>query len=343
MQNLFDQLSIREIQKIPLPIAARGIDKEIWALNHSGKYSIKIAYHAQVDYHEQALLHQSSLFKPLWSLKIHDRHKLLLWKLLWNILPTKEKINERISQQINSECTFCNQGEETVLHLFVECPIVRILWKQGCWPLNIERLPILSISDWIEMIIHPGKFLGLQEQDCRRFQLYAVILLDLLWKKRNDIVHNHSTFSLEDAKKQLYTSYESYKNAWAERNSTKSSSQVWTPPLVGFQSISFDAAVRDYFSVTSAVRDHSGKILEICPEKIHSSVPLVAEAKAALLVVCMAGSSRNMSIEGDAQSVFSALERKDSTPFWSISPIIEDIQVHAKDRQDWIFTKIHRS
>ncbi|KAG2717649.1 hypothetical protein I3760_03G186200 [Carya illinoinensis] len=264
LQSLFDQPSIREILKIPLSQIAQGEDTEIWALNHSGKFSVKTAYHAQVDYHDSVHQNQNSLFKPLWSLKIHDRHKLLLWKILWNILPTKVTINERISQQVNMECTFCDQEEETTLHLFVKCPIAKILWQQGSWPLNIARLPIHSISDWIKMIIYLGKLLGLQENEGHHFQLYAVVLLDLLWKSRNEKVHNFSSFSLEEIKKQLATVYESYKNAWSIHSPTKTPTLVWNPPPFGSFSISFDAVVRNDFSVASAIqRNHLGNILEI--------------------------------------------------------------------------------
>ncbi|KAG6631738.1 uncharacterized protein LOC122290971 [Carya illinoinensis] len=337
LQSLFDQTSIREILKIPLSQTLQGEDKEIWALNHSGKFSVKTAYHAQVDYHESVHQNQNSLFKPLWSLKIHDRHKLLLWKILWNILPTKAKISERISQQVNTECTFCDQEEETTLHLFVKCPIVRILWQQGSWPLNIERLPIHSSADWIKMIIYPDKLLGLQENETHHFQLYAVVLLDLLWKNRNEKVHNSSSFSLEEIKKQLATVYESFKNAWSICSLTKIPALNWNPPPLGSFSISFDATVRNDFSVASAIqRNHLGDILKIYTEKIASSIPLVAEAKAALLAIVMASSSfqsnsSSVTIEGDAQSVFSAIDCKDSTLFWSISPIVEDIRSYAED------------
>ncbi|KAG2679677.1 hypothetical protein I3760_11G062000 [Carya illinoinensis] len=40
LQSLFDQPSIREILKIPLSQTVQGEDKKIWALNHSGKFSV---------------------------------------------------------------------------------------------------------------------------------------------------------------------------------------------------------------------------------------------------------------------------------------------------------------
>ncbi|KAG2667197.1 hypothetical protein I3760_15G101000 [Carya illinoinensis] len=41
MKNLFDQTSITEILKIPLTTRVQDEDKEVWSLNHSGKYSVK--------------------------------------------------------------------------------------------------------------------------------------------------------------------------------------------------------------------------------------------------------------------------------------------------------------
>lgn len=88
-----------------------------------------------------------TLFKPMWSLKIHDRYKLMIWKLLSNILPTRSRLSEIIPYQKKEECIFCNHEKETLMHLFVECPINRILWQQSSWPLNLANLPIDSILD----------------------------------------------------------------------------------------------------------------------------------------------------------------------------------------------------
>lgn len=48
------------------------------------------------------------------------------------------------------------------------------------------------------MIIYLEKELGLQKEERHHFQLFAVIMLDFIWRKRNDIVHNHISLSIEE-------------------------------------------------------------------------------------------------------------------------------------------------
>lgn len=72
MKNLIDQTSIVEVLKIPLTIKVQDEVKEVSSLNYSGKYSVKITYQASIGFQELIQQKLNSVFKPLWSLKIHD-------------------------------------------------------------------------------------------------------------------------------------------------------------------------------------------------------------------------------------------------------------------------------
>ncbi|XP_038689965.1 uncharacterized protein LOC119988834 [Tripterygium wilfordii] len=87
----FEPGTVRNILKIHLP-ASPSDDRWVWTLSHSGSYSVKIAYHSL---NSAAIIApslsplSSANWNKIWQLKVHARFQLLLWKSLWNMLPTR--------------------------------------------------------------------------------------------------------------------------------------------------------------------------------------------------------------------------------------------------------------
>ena len=73
-------------------------DHLIWFPNSSGKFSTKSAHltdHKARFFFLSTGHLSSSHWKALCKLKIHERLKYLLWKISWEILPTKSTLNAR--------------------------------------------------------------------------------------------------------------------------------------------------------------------------------------------------------------------------------------------------------
>lgn len=72
-------------------------------------------------------------WKRLWSLNIHERLKLLLWKLAWDILPIRDKVAERLegSGEEGTLYGLCNCVVETSQHIPLDCLFARILWHHS--------------------------------------------------------------------------------------------------------------------------------------------------------------------------------------------------------------------
>ena len=81
LNNLFDPSTVQAILKIHLS-PAHTQDKIIWAPNKSGEFLVKLAF---IQSQMSNLLNTSPLlikeWKHLWKIKIHERLKLLLWKI----------------------------------------------------------------------------------------------------------------------------------------------------------------------------------------------------------------------------------------------------------------------
>ena len=101
-------------------------DQVFWSLNTNGEYSFKsacaslripiLANHPNL---------QNKDGKNLCKLEINARLKNLLWKMVWNILPTCLVLNNRF---VSINCYLCNNVVESIEHLFIQCDWAAQIW-----------------------------------------------------------------------------------------------------------------------------------------------------------------------------------------------------------------------
>ena len=183
LKECFDDESIAHIHKIQLGQFPQA-DKVIWSPSNNGAFSTKSAFWTdQVSWFNTMGPLTKQEWNMLWKLKIHDRLKLLLWKIIWNALPTREVIGLRLELDF-LQCPLCGSSTESLKHLFLECPISRIAWSFSPWSIRFDTNHFSSIVDWVKFILNPSLGLGIQKFDQPKFILYAVILYDIIWKKK---------------------------------------------------------------------------------------------------------------------------------------------------------------
>lgn len=129
-------------------------------------------------------LGQSSTWKKLWKIKIHDRLKFFCRKILNNNIPTKAMLKRiLLLNDDESYCPICKSEEETQTHLF----FTRIIWRRFLLPLNISCLAENDISHWLECIISPSKSLNISSSDKHHFQIFAINTMNNIWFLRNKL------------------------------------------------------------------------------------------------------------------------------------------------------------
>jgi hypothetical protein len=129
-------------------------------------------------------------WKSLWKLNLNARLILFLWKIAWDILPTKARLKAIFPiPHLESYCPLCNSEEDSISHLFFRCIFARVAWRNSFWPLNSLAWSSLSLPDWIKGIINPFSSLGIPLEDSHLFQIFAPVLCDLLWFSRNKAYH----------------------------------------------------------------------------------------------------------------------------------------------------------
>lgn len=233
IRQLFDVSSAEAILSIYLPLA-NCPDRWIWTPESKGTFSVKSSYH----FISHATLGFPSSFSPLdwkslWRLQIHSRLKLLLWKCMWNILPTQSRLNS-IFLNGGSDlpaCFLCCEHTDSLYHLIFQCPYSRVAWRESLWVLRIEFFLGWSITDWARLILDLCS-IGILREDCYWFQLFALVLLDLLWFHRNQMAHGQSLVSIQDFSTKVFRVAFEHLQAWQVRPLSRFVA-VWASPSFG--------------------------------------------------------------------------------------------------------------
>ena len=95
-------------------------DSVIWNLEKSGRFTVKSVYDG-LTRNESGVYH-----KRIWKGKISAKIKIFLWLMSFDAVLTKDNLCKR-KWQGDPTCVFYD-CEETIPHLFFQCPIARVLW-----------------------------------------------------------------------------------------------------------------------------------------------------------------------------------------------------------------------
>lgn len=169
LRQIFSPVSAEAIMKVRISELG-STDALFWPLEVSGNFSVKSAHLALV---KQRCTSISPLWSPqwtdLWKLHMHDRQKLLLWKVEWEVLPTKLKVAERLGEvdkeAENVQCVLCGASPESLVHLLLVCPYSRAVWSEPPWQINSMVFGEGTAADWVTIILHPHRKIGISLED----------------------------------------------------------------------------------------------------------------------------------------------------------------------------------
>jgi hypothetical protein len=191
--SLFTSSCVKEILKIP--ISQNSSPSFLWTLSSDGSFSTSSAHRLISNQRTNSIISplDSSTWKALWKLKLNARLILFLWKIAWNLLPSKARLKAifQIPSQ-DSLCPLCSVEEDSISHLFFSCIFARVTWRSSFWPLDSSAWSSLSLSNWIKGLIHPHSSFGIPLADSHLFQIFASVLCDLLWFAKNKAVREGS-------------------------------------------------------------------------------------------------------------------------------------------------------
>lgn len=134
------------------------------------------------------------------------------------------------------------------------------------------------MSNWVKFMLDLQKHLAIPKREIHNFQIFAIVVMDVIWFTRNQVVHNNSyKLDITSLLKQINITVKSHLQAWKNKSPTRS---LWKPPPLGFLKANFDLAIRSKFSVASVVNsDETEMVIAACSRKLDSTKVIVHGGK----------------------------------------------------------------
>ncbi|KAJ9561753.1 hypothetical protein OSB04_006913 [Centaurea solstitialis] len=110
----------------PLPLVDDALeDSVVWDTNNGdGTFSVKRAYDSLVGGHPLV-----TWSKVVWFSGHIPKHAFCLWLACLNRLPTQDRIREWKHNPPDMRCSLCKSCEDSLSHLFFECPFATQVWS----------------------------------------------------------------------------------------------------------------------------------------------------------------------------------------------------------------------
>ncbi|XP_074293469.1 uncharacterized protein LOC141620519 [Silene latifolia] len=131
----------------------------------------------------------------LWKLPVPQMWKILIWKIITNVIPTGQEFSKR-NIEVDFFCGMCKGDQrvmETSEHLFRDCGFSSRIWAGSFLGIRVEGARGTPISDWIYDWIY---YLSKREEGMCQV-IHFVAVLWGLWTLRNrikfqdQVVHSH--------------------------------------------------------------------------------------------------------------------------------------------------------
>ena len=276
LEELFDDASVTTILKIPIPVNPRP-DRLAWILNSNGKFSIKSAVrcHQLVP---NASTHVDGWTK-LWNLNMHERLKMLIWRIGFDILPHKLQFGFE-----DPLCPVCRLKLETPMHILNSCPAARAIWFGQAWGFRPNSITLSNCLDIVKLVINPPMCSGMSfnKSSKEKVAIQIALTLDYIWSLRNNFVFNGPYTHLHNSLRALKIRVTEHL-AIVEEDGRISSAPliIWKPPPPNIVKFNIDAAVKStYSSIAVVACDDAGLVLKAWAKCLGSSDPIIVKALA---------------------------------------------------------------
>ncbi|XP_076927656.1 uncharacterized protein LOC143591291 [Bidens hawaiensis] len=129
-----------------------------------------------------------------WCKWIPDKCNIFMWRALLDHLPTKAALRRRNTNTDNSVCVFCNDGEETVDHIFMACGFATGAWEGVLRWCGLPNFFVFSVKDLMEL--HKSKGILLVKKEILKGMV--MICCWRIWKAKNEHIFNNKRCKVVD-------------------------------------------------------------------------------------------------------------------------------------------------
>ncbi|XP_060962218.1 uncharacterized protein LOC133032327 [Cannabis sativa] len=238
-----------------------------------------------------------------------EHHKVLWWSILSNALPVRSVIKKRFHIK-DASCFLCGMGEETLEQLFLSCDVALHVWRASPWGIYPVCDTGIRMWDWIKFIWN----LKHREIDTHEVFLYALIVVDSLWRTQNEKVYNNRHVDMNKC-------IDNICNSFADLHASLFASpalcwkDVWSPPPMDWIKLNCDVKVElQSMCIAVVARDYLSRVVGAHTSLLDFSDALCGEATTCCLAVSVAMDLgyKFVIVESDSRVVINALNGMDS-------------------------------
>ncbi|XP_021971359.1 uncharacterized protein LOC110866520 [Helianthus annuus] len=116
------------------------------------------------------------------------------WRADMDRIPTVEALARRGVSIEDGGCSFCNDGPDSVSHIFTACPLALGLWEKISFWCRVRNFFVFSFRDLLDIPLLGGR------RKSEKVALHGIIITAcwLLWKARNNLRFNGKMCNVED-------------------------------------------------------------------------------------------------------------------------------------------------
>ncbi|KAL3844844.1 hypothetical protein ACJIZ3_002247 [Penstemon smallii] len=348
--ELFPLNVVNEIRKIFIS-PPQTPQQLIWIPSKSGKFSTKSCYiQSQKRRFPQLNSVDTKLFKNLWNAKIHNRHKVLLWKIIFDLLPTRRRLSYILQVGI-LDCPICGAEVEDLNHLFLHCPLTKALWFNSKWSFKLDCLAVSSVREWIIILLDKNDHSFISNENREFFLIYVVLTFEIIWLNRNKVTHNAPSFDVQEMTQRVEKNAKEHFQAQMSSHISKClnySSKGWRPPKEGWITVNTDASFKaeeNEASMAIIIRNHNGSILfaetlsRPCLNALAAEAFAIKEACVRLHFV----KAKFVTFESDCLVAIETILNKERDMDWAIREPIDVIRRFWTSWPKWNFKFIPRA
>lgn len=246
---------ISQILNVPTGFDDCGRDTLIWGATSNGQFSVKSAYNSSFDFSSSS----NPQWQFIWNLKIPPKLKTFLWTMLHRKLLTNvQRVTRKFSN--DASCPICHSSDETLLHLFRDCPRAANIWRAFPMPSSISSSFSLDWTSWINAQLHCHSVVTDGFKWCNLF----VFVCWYIWKWRNKQVFD-SNFVMPTCFANIVWKYAiDWRKAQNKSNSAplyNFSMLSWQKPSAGSFKLNIDGtrvSLSGKIGAGGVIRDHCG-------------------------------------------------------------------------------------
>ena len=174
-----------------------GEDQIVWMFDN-GKFTTN-ACSAEIQKTNGHAVCMHKDWNQIWSIKGPPKIVSFLWRLKWEILPTRSFLNSRL-KDVTNVCAWCGSNPETIPHLFWDCELAKWTWefisnwwsmpglKKDGLPFSLLRLLNSKVSSSIGRIWH----------------MVIAAALWSIWLARNELIFKQVRIKKENLVELIY-------------------------------------------------------------------------------------------------------------------------------------------